>query len=74
MIFGITTTEWVGYLASLGVLISFLMKDIKVLRLVNSVGCALFVAYGFLLGSIPVIVTNTAILCINFYYLFIKKD
>ncbi len=74
MIFGITTTEWVGYLASLGVLISFLMKDIKVLRLVNSVGCALFVLYGILLGSIPVILTNTAILFINLYYLFIKKE
>ena len=68
-ILGISMTEWVGYAASLGVLVSFLMKDIKVLRIVNSIGCALFVAYGIMLGSIPIIVTNVAILFINAYYL-----
>ncbi len=72
-IFGISLTEWVGYGASLGVLVSFLMKDIKVLRIVNSIGCALFVAYGLMLGSIPIVVTNVAILFVNAYYL-LKKD
>jgi uncharacterized protein with PQ loop repeat len=71
---GISVTEWVGYAASLGVLLSFLMKDIKTLRLVNSVGCLLFVVYGVLLSSIPIIITNVAILLINFYYLFLKKS
>jgi len=73
-ILGISVTEWVGYAASLGVLVSFLMKDIKVLRVINSIGCALFVAYGLLLGSIPIIVTNVAILFINAYYLFKKEN
>ena len=58
----INTTEIVGYLASLFVLLSFLNKDLRKLRIVNSVGCALFVTYGVLLGSIPVIITNVAIL------------
>jgi hypothetical protein len=59
-------TELVGYAASLFVLISFLMKDIRKLRMVNSVGCALFVVYGIMLAySIPIILTNTAILVIN---------
>lgn len=72
-IFGITGTEWVGYAASLGVLLSFLMKDIKKLRMVNSVGCALFVAYGFMLDiSWPVVITNLAILGVNGYY-FVKE-
>ena len=58
--------EIVGYVASLFVLVSFLMKDIKKLRLINSVGCMLFVVYGILLNfSIPIIITNTAILIIN---------
>lgn len=73
-ILGITLTEWIGYVASLGVLVSFLMKDIKVLRIVNSIGCALFVAYGFMLSSIPIIVTNLAILIINAYYLLKKEN
>ena len=69
----INLTEIIGYLASLFVLLSFLFKDIRTLRIVNSVGCAFFVVYGVLLSSIPVIVTNVAILLINGYYLFIKK-
>lgn len=66
--------EVVGYLASLFVLLSFFRKDIRQLRIVNSIGCALFVAYGVLLMSIPIIITNVAILLVNGYYLFIKKS
>lgn len=66
-------TEIIGYLGSLMVLISFTMKDIKTLRYFNSFGCVLFVVYGSLLLSIPIIVTNVTILFVNFYYLFLKK-
>lgn len=73
--FGIETVEFIGYLASLGVLMSFLMKDIKMLRIVNTVGCVLFVVYGYMLAiSWPIIITNASIILINFYYLFVKKD
>lgn len=66
----INSTEIVGYLASLIVLISFLMKNMKTLRIINSIGCVLFVAYGILLGfSLPIIITNVAIVGINIYYL-----
>jgi len=71
---GISLTEWVGYAASFGVLVSFLMKDLKSLRFVNSVGCLLFVVYGVLLASIPIVITNVAILLINSYYLFLKRS
>jgi uncharacterized protein with PQ loop repeat len=65
-----SSTEIIGYLASFIVLISFLMKDIKKLRIINSIGCILFVAYGILLNfSIPIIITNVAIVGINIYYL-----
>jgi uncharacterized protein with PQ loop repeat len=67
------TTELIGYIASALVLLSFFMKEIRVLRMVNSVGCAFFVFYGVLLGSIPIIITNVAILLVNFYYLYLKK-
>jgi uncharacterized protein with PQ loop repeat len=67
-------TEIVGYAASLFVLLSFFNKDLRKLRIVNSVGCALFVVYGALLPSFPVILTNVAILLVNAYYLFIKKE
>ena len=69
----INSTEIVGYLASLFVLLSFFKKDIRQLRIINSVGCGLFVAYGVLLSSVPIIITNVAILFVNGYYLFLKK-
>ncbi len=72
-ILGISLTEWIGYLASFFVLLSFLMRNIITLRYVNSVGCLFFVGYGVLLESWPVIITNVAIVGVNVYYLFINK-
>ena len=76
-LFGITLTEYVGYSASIMVLISFTMKDEKKLRTVNMIGCLLFVLYGFLMPTLRIglliIFTNVAIFCVNFYYSFIKK-
>lgn len=72
---GISLVEWVGYTAMATVLISFLMKSVTKLRIVNSFGCLLFVFYGVLLTPIskPIVITNVAILCINLYYV-LKKD
>lgn len=70
MILGISITEWVGYLASLVLMISFMMKDVKTLRLINSMGAIIFVIYGIMLNtSYPIIITNVFILGANMYYL-----
>tara|TARA_Y100000385_G_C12880814_1_gene545681 strand:- start:227 stop:457 length:231 start_codon:yes stop_codon:yes gene_type:complete len=67
-------TELVGYIAMFVLLISFLMKDIRQLRMLNTIACAFFVAYGFMLAtSWPIIISNAAIMGINIYYLFLKK-
>ncbi len=71
-ILGISYIEWTGYAASLFVLLSFLMRNIRTLRYVNTVGCLFFVIYGFFLESWPVIITNVAIVLVNLYYLFIN--
>lgn len=62
-------TEYIGYVASGIVLLSFLMRKMLLLRIVNTVGCVFFIVYGMMLGSIPIILTNTAIVLINLYYL-----
>jgi len=73
-ILGITITEWVGYIASIVLIISFMMKNVNTLRIVNSVGALLFVIYGIMLAiSWPIIITNGFILTLNIYYLT-KKD
>nr|WP_082935914.1 uroporphyrinogen decarboxylase [Tamlana sp. s12] len=73
---GIAWVEWLGYLAMAVLLISFLMTSVKKLRIVNSVGCLLFVFYGIALSpsSLPIIITNSAICCINIYYLYFRKS
>lgn len=63
-------TDLMGYLASLLLMTSFLMKDLKRLRLVNSTGCLCFVIYGCMLGMAwPIIITNGFILVVNIWHL-----
>ena len=74
MFLGITITEWVGYAASLALIISFMMKNINTLRIINSLGAILFVIYGILLQtSYQIIITNGFILMVNIYYLTFKR-
>jgi len=74
MFLGITITEWVGYLASLALIISFMMKNVNTLRIINSIGAILFVVYGVMLAiSWPIIITNAFILMANIYYLTFKR-
>jgi len=68
--FGISVTEWVGYLASFVIMIAFVMKNIITLRIINSIGAILFIVYGILLlTSWPIIITNVFVLGINIFYL-----
>ncbi len=68
-LFTIPLVEWVGYIASFIILVSLLMRSIKRLRLINLGGSVLFTAYGFAIGSYPVMMMNAGIVLINVYYL-----
>ena len=73
--FGIPLIEWVGYAASIFIAISLLMTDLFKLRLINSIGCILFVIYGFSVKAYPVGVINLFIFFINIYFIIkMKKD
>ena len=69
-IMGIHWIEWVGYVASLIVLISLTMSSIIRLRIYNFIGCMVFAYYGYLTGLVPVAVANLSIAMINVYYLY----
>ena len=74
MLLGITFTEWIGYIASAILIISFMMKNFKTLRIINTIGAALFVVYGIMLSvSWPIIITNGFVVLANIYYLSFKK-
>lgn len=74
MLLGIAFTEWVGYFASFALIISFMMRKIKTLRIINSIGAFLFILYGVMLDiSWPIIITNGFILLANIFYLAKRK-
>ncbi|AUD66073.1 hypothetical protein BK011_10375 [Tenericutes bacterium MZ-XQ] len=69
--------EWVGYVASLIVLISLVMSSVKRLRWINLSGSLIFAVYGILISSYPVAAMNLGIVLVNSYYLYqiySKKD
>lgn len=67
-------TNYIGYSASIFVVLSFILKDIKKIRIVNAVGCILFVIYGIYSDYLwPIIIPN-AILCLIQAYHLLKKD
>lgn len=69
----INVVEGLGYLASVLVAISFLMKSINKLRFVNLIGSICFVIYAVAIHAIPVALINLFTVCINVYYLTSKN-
>ncbi len=70
LIFNLPLIEWIGYIASLLVLISLMLSSILKLRLVNLIGAVIFSFYGFFIGSLPVGIMNLVISMANIYYLY----
>lgn len=67
-------TNFVGYGASLFIVLSFVLKDITKIRIVNLLGCILFVIYGVFSDYLwPIIIPN-AILCFIQIYHLVKKS
>lgn len=66
----INTVELIGYLGSILVAISLMMRSLLRLRIINLFGALFFTIYGILLGAYPVAFLNGLIVCIDLYYLF----
>lgn len=62
--------EAVGYLGSALVVVSLLMTRILRLRVIGLMGSATFLAYGLLIGSAPIVITNVVIVIINATFLW----
>ncbi|QOW11144.1 uroporphyrinogen decarboxylase [Kaistella flava (ex Peng et al. 2021)] len=66
-------TNYIGYAASFFIVLSFALKDIRKIRIINFIGCALFVIYGIFSNYLwPIIIPN-GILCFIQVYHLIKK-
>ena len=66
-------TEILGWVATALVLFSFTLKDMHKLRIVNLVGCVLWIGYGFIIMSKPIIFVNSSIAVIHTYWLIKKR-
>lgn len=72
----ILQNEWLGIIASAIVLISFLTSNQIKTRIINMVGCVVFVVYGFLLPTYSTAFMNSAMLVVHIVFLtkhFVKR-
>ncbi|MDE7295794.1 MAG: hypothetical protein K2N84_00870 [Clostridia bacterium] len=72
----ILKNEWLGLIASAFILISFLTSNQIKTRIINSIGCVVFVVYGFLLPTYSTALMNGAMLIVHAVFLtkyFVKK-
>lgn len=65
--------EIFGFLASIISLISFLMNDVKSIRIINISSAILFLVYAILIDSISLILLNSLLIIIHSIYL-LKKE
>lgn len=69
--------QWMGYIASVIIMVSMMMNSIIKFRWINCIGALLFSTYGFLIHAYPVGVLNGIILLVDIYYLvqiYSKKE
>ena len=65
--------EIIGLLGTLFVLLSFLMKDLKKVRIINIIGAVLFVVYGFLINAYSTWILNGVLIIIHIIFLVKRK-
>lgn len=68
-----TWFEAIGIAGTLFVLLSFLMKDIRKVRIINIVGAVLFVVYGLLIDALSTWLLNGILVIIHIVYLLKGK-
>jgi hypothetical protein len=61
--------EILGYGASVLLLLAMTMTSVVKLRVFNTIGCVLYVVYGFSIGAYPVAILNAAIACVNIVHI-----
>lgn len=61
--------EALGIMASVIVLMSFVINGEKRIRAVNIIGASMFVIYGLIIGSFSVWMLNGVLIGVHLYYL-----
>ena len=66
--------EFLGFIASLFILISFIPKNVKLIRIINCIACLFWIAYGFLSNALSIWTMNILILLVNLIHLLKKNN
>lgn len=66
--------EWIGYAASVFIVLSFLVNNLKSIRIINMIGCLCFVVYGTYFEFWPVVIPNAILVFIQLYFLLFKDN
>ena len=62
-----------GYIATIGTILSFSFKEQKTLRLINSIACVLWIIYGIGINELPIILVNSIVLILNAVWFYDNK-
>lgn len=66
--------EFVGILATIFIVLSFVFQKENQIRTINIVGCILFVVYGVIIGAFSTWLSNGILILIHSYYLWKGRD
>jgi hypothetical protein len=61
--------ETIGIIATLIIIVAFLMKGELKIRVIDTVGAVIFIGYGVLISSLSVILLNVVLVFIQLYHI-----
>ena len=62
--------ELIGYIATVFILASFVISNLKTLRVVNMIGGGLWMVYGYVIGSSAIFIGNLLMVLIHIVKLY----
>ncbi len=62
--------EIIGWIATAGTLLSFAVKDMWKLRLINSIASVVWILYALLKLDYPILVINASVIVMHFYWFY----
>ena len=62
--------ETLGWIATAGTLVSFAVKDMWKLRLINGSASIIWIVYGFIKIDNPIIVINASVILMHLYWFY----
>ena len=66
--------EIFGYVGMMITVLSFIFKDINKIRITNGIACLVWIVYGILKNSYPIILVNLIVLVVHTFWLIKKKQ